>query len=162
MSLVLHQYIHIHIHILIFLPYSLANPDVIVRQLEKEKDEFMVLACDGIWDVLTNQQVTNFVRAGIQDGKNLDTICEELMETCMSSVGDPMSVGCDNMTVIIVAFLMGDSVEEWRKRCARKCPLADHEEHEIPSKNMGGPAAYGGAKKKAVVRTGVKYEKGIL
>ena len=27
--------------------------------------EFLVLACDGIWDVLTNQEVTDFIRARI-------------------------------------------------------------------------------------------------
>lgn len=36
-------------------------PDVAETQLT-EDDEFIVLACDGIWDCMSNQQVVNFVR----------------------------------------------------------------------------------------------------
>ena len=41
-----------------------ANPDVIEEDLTEEH-EFMVLACDGIWDVLTNEEVVEFIRARI-------------------------------------------------------------------------------------------------
>lgn len=33
-----------------------AVPDIAVQQL-RPGDEFILLACDGIWDVLTNQEV---------------------------------------------------------------------------------------------------------
>lgn len=33
-----------------------ANPDIQTLKLEAG-DEFLILACDGIWDVLSNQQV---------------------------------------------------------------------------------------------------------
>jgi len=36
-------------------------PDVTEEQLA-EDDEFIVLACDGIWDCMSNQQVVNFIR----------------------------------------------------------------------------------------------------
>ena len=36
-------------------------------QLKLEQgDEFLVLACDGIWDVKTNQQVVDFVKERLQ------------------------------------------------------------------------------------------------
>ena len=41
-----------------------AYPDVVVHDLVPDH-EFLVLACDGIWDVLTNQEVTDFIRARI-------------------------------------------------------------------------------------------------
>lgn len=41
-----------------------AAPDVQVRELTDDL-EFVVLACDGIWDVLTNEEVTEFVRCRI-------------------------------------------------------------------------------------------------
>lgn len=41
-----------------------AYPDVQERTLSGDF-EFMVLACDGIWDVLSNQEVVDFVRARI-------------------------------------------------------------------------------------------------
>ena len=40
----------------------MATPDIEAFTLE-EGDEFLILACDGIWDVLTNQEVSG--RGGI-------------------------------------------------------------------------------------------------
>ncbi len=35
----------------------LAEPEVTVTKLEKEKDKFVVAATDGLWDVMTSQEV---------------------------------------------------------------------------------------------------------
>lgn len=59
-----------------------AFPDVEKRELEIGKDkpmEFLVLACDGIWDVMSNQDVVNFCRRLIAEGKELDKVCELLV-----------------------------------------------------------------------------------
>ena len=42
-----------------------AAPDVRSIELQAD-DEFCVLACDGIWDVKTSEQVVHFVRARLQ------------------------------------------------------------------------------------------------
>ncbi|KAK1444210.1 PPM-type phosphatase-like domain containing protein [Babesia gibsoni] len=93
-----------------------AMPDVRICPLAPE-DEFVVLACDGIWDCKNNQQVVDFVRKRLFDDSTdgaesvesgaetnrLAKICEELCDECLS--GNPSEsegVGCDNMTVIIV------------------------------------------------------------
>ncbi len=47
--------------------FSSANPDVIVDDVTVDH-EFIVMACDGIWDVLTNEEVVEFVRARIAQG----------------------------------------------------------------------------------------------
>lgn len=47
-----------------FFFFHLAYPDVIVKDLTPDH-EFIVLACDGIWDVMTNDEVVDFVRTRI-------------------------------------------------------------------------------------------------
>ena len=41
-----------------------AYPDVDIKDLTNDH-EFIILACDGIWDVMTNEQVLEFVRIRI-------------------------------------------------------------------------------------------------
>lgn len=89
-----------------------AFPDVDRRALKSE-DEFIVLACDGIWDCLSSQNVVDIVRRSVADGKELNDICEDLMDRCLAPATDTGGVGCDNMTVCIVALLNGRTKEEW-------------------------------------------------
>lgn len=43
------------------------------------EDKFMIIACDGIWNFMTSQEVIDFVRVRIEDGsKKLSEICEEV------------------------------------------------------------------------------------
>lgn len=89
---------------------------------------FMVMACDGIWDCMSNQEVVNFVQKRIVDGKDLQTICEELMDWCLAPDAFLGAVGCDNMSVIVVAFLQGRSREEWVERCKRTLIAGDDQQ----------------------------------
>ncbi|KAJ3209947.1 Protein phosphatase 2C 2 [Clydaea vesicula] len=97
-----------------------ANPDIIQHDIE-DGDEFLVLACDGIWDCMTNQEVVDFVRYKIKDRNgDLKLIAEEIMDFCLAPICDLGSIGCDNMTVIIVGFTRGRSREEWVNEIAAK------------------------------------------
>ncbi|GAA5985697.1 hypothetical protein JCM10908_007077 [Rhodotorula pacifica] len=89
-----------------------ADPDITVHTSTPE-DEFVVIACDGIWDVLTSQQVIDFVRLAISQGKSLQTICEEMLDRCLAPDSDWGGVGCDNMTMMVVALLGDRTEEEW-------------------------------------------------
>ena len=42
-------------------PLVIATPDVRVRQLE-ESDDFLLLACDGLYDVFSNENAVEFIR----------------------------------------------------------------------------------------------------
>ena len=66
---------------------------------------FVVLACDGIWDVLGNQEVADFVISKMATGMEPAIICEELMTRCLAPDSSMGGLGCDNMTVILVCFL---------------------------------------------------------
>ncbi len=53
-----------------------ALPDIRTLTLENQ-DEFMVIACDGIWNFMSSQDVVDFVRTRIEK-KTLTQICEEV------------------------------------------------------------------------------------
>ncbi|EPX74577.1 protein phosphatase 2C Ptc3 [Schizosaccharomyces octosporus yFS286] len=99
-------------------------PDVIVHEVTDE-DEFVVLACDGIWDCKTSQQVIEFVRRGIVAGLSLQEISESLMDNCIAGDTETTGLGCDNMTVCVVGLLQGDSQESWYKKIADRVAAHD-------------------------------------
>ena len=79
-----------------------STPDI-VRMERSDDDEFIVLGCDGVWDVLTNDDCVHFVRSRLAEGKALKDICEEIADECLSP--DPKAtqgIGADNITCIIV------------------------------------------------------------
>ncbi|CAG8498721.1 183_t:CDS:10 [Paraglomus occultum] len=89
-----------------------AHPEVKEFTIDPET-EFIVLACDGIWDCLSSQDVVAFIRQEISKNADLTQACENLMDRCLAPGSDLGGVGCDNMTVIIVGFLQGRTEKEW-------------------------------------------------
>lgn len=84
----------------------ICSPDVVEKRLSSGW-EFVVLACDGIWEVMSNEQVCGFIKSRIASRTLPELICEELMTRCLfkESVQEECSGGTDNMTVIIIVFL---------------------------------------------------------
>ncbi|KAK6637404.1 hypothetical protein RUM44_007821 [Polyplax serrata] len=79
-------------------------PDIQVLDLEPDI-EFMVLACDGIWNSMSSKEVIDFVRPRLlENSGNLSKICEELFDHCLAPNTLCDGTGCDNMTAIIVQF----------------------------------------------------------
>eukprot|EP00754_Rhynchopus_humris_P024058 Rhum_TRINITY_DN14861_c6_g10::Rhum_TRINITY_DN14861_c6_g10_i1::g.124297::m.124297/K14803/PTC2_3; protein phosphatase PTC2/3 len=75
-----------------------ANPEITVTEI-REGDEYIVLACDGIWDCMTNEEVIDFVSKGINDN-DVARVCEDTCDRCLAP--QTPGVGCDNMTMMIV------------------------------------------------------------
>ncbi|KRY83313.1 putative protein phosphatase 2C T23F11.1 [Trichinella pseudospiralis] len=98
-----------------------AYPDVVSRSLT-DADEFIVLACDGVWDVMTNQEVVDFCRERIAAGLAPEKICEELLLQCLAPDCQMGGLGCDNMTVILVCLLREKPYEDLMKKCIRERP----------------------------------------
>ncbi|KAI8979021.1 phosphatase 2C-like domain-containing protein [Pilobolus umbonatus] len=96
-----------------------AEPDII-EHIMTDQDEFILLACDGIWDSMDNQEVVDFVRYKLCQGRKLASICEELMDYCLADSMNMSGVGCDNMTVMIVAFLRHRTEKQWYDWMANK------------------------------------------
>ncbi|RDX81314.1 putative protein phosphatase 2C 60, partial [Mucuna pruriens] len=81
-----------------------ANPDINTVELCDE-DEFVVLACDGIWDCMSSQQLVNFVHEQLQSETRLSAVCERVLDRCLApSASTVTGEGCDNMTMIVVQF----------------------------------------------------------
>lgn len=93
-----------------------AWPDIEERQVNEDW-QFMVIACDGIWDVLPSQSVLEFVQAEIAQGIYPQNICENLMTRCLAPDCQMGGIGGDNMTVIIVCFLHGRPYEDLVNKC---------------------------------------------
>lgn len=49
-----------------------------------EDVDLAILACDGIWDCLTNDQVLAFIQSRIAAGMELTKICEEIIDHCLA------------------------------------------------------------------------------
>lgn len=94
-----------------------AFPDVQCRDVTDDL-EFIVIACDGIWDVLSNEEVVEFVRKRIAAKMEPSIICEELMTRCLAPGCQMGGLGCDNMTVILICFINGKSYEELAAKCS--------------------------------------------
>ncbi|XP_028109830.1 probable protein phosphatase 2C 60 isoform X2 [Camellia sinensis] len=78
-----------------------ANPDVNTVEL-CDDDEFLVIACDGIWDCMSSQQVVDYVQHQLNAETKLSVVCERVLDRCLApSAGGE---GCDNMTMILVQF----------------------------------------------------------
>ncbi|KAJ8472591.1 hypothetical protein ONZ45_g16601 [Pleurotus djamor] len=116
-----------------------ADPDITCHEITDE-DEFLVLACDGIWDCLTSQQVVDFIRYQVSEGVSLEEIGEKMCDHCLApDTSSGTGVGCDNMTVLIVALLQGRTKEECRLLSfdARREAQAQRERERQRNKDEG-------------------------
>jgi protein phosphatase 1B len=88
-------------------------------------DQFLVLACDGIWDVLTNDDVAAFVLARTHEGvDNIGVLAETLIDEGLARNSR------DNMSAVIVAMPAAprptpDLIEAYRVRAAADKARAD-------------------------------------
>ncbi|XP_017092102.2 protein phosphatase 1B [Drosophila bipectinata] len=71
------------------------EPDVTVQQ-RSASDEFIILACDGIWDVMTSDEVCAFIHYKLCITWDLPEIVNSVLEICLNKGSR------DNMTLMIV------------------------------------------------------------
>ena len=84
-------------------PYVSGEPRIVEGYLGKEND-YAVLACDGVWDVLTPDEVIKIVRAAIDPWRASEEISKKALD-CGST---------DNITVIVL------DLREYVKELKRK------------------------------------------
>uniref|UniRef100_A0A3B5L5F6 protein-serine/threonine phosphatase n=1 Tax=Xiphophorus couchianus TaxID=32473 RepID=A0A3B5L5F6_9TELE len=82
------------------------EPEVCVLERASEGDEFVVLACDGIWDVMSNEELCDFVRSRLLVCEDLEKICNSVVDTCLHKGSR------DNMSVVLVCLPGAPKISE--------------------------------------------------
>lgn len=78
---------------------QLVSPEPEVSVLERAPDDgFLVLACDGIWDVMTNEELCLYVNSLLQLSDDLEAITNQVIDTCLYKGSK------DNMSIVLVVF----------------------------------------------------------
>lgn len=82
---------------------------------------------------MSSQQLISFARQKIAEKIPLDTLCESTLDHCLADAGALTVAGCDNMTMVVVAFLNGRTVEEWYEHVG--CRVAAVKPADPPTKS---------------------------
>jgi len=78
-----------------------ALPDIRTIDLIPE-DEFIVIACDGIWNSMNSEEVVEYINEELKKEKTLSKICDSLFFKCLAEDTRGDGSGCDNQTCIII------------------------------------------------------------
>ncbi|EGD72826.1 hypothetical protein PTSG_04555 [Salpingoeca rosetta] len=108
-----------------------------------DQDNFLVMACDGIWDVCTNDQIRVFVTFYLERGYSTIQIAEKLLDHCLE-IGSR-----DNMSVLVITLKgspkaksqipENESEEQHEKRIAEEKAALSEEFAKLPQAQQ--PAA---------------------
>eukprot|EP00049_Salpingoeca_infusionum_P017889 m.354795 g.354795 ORF g.354795 m.354795 type:complete len:374 (+) comp17104_c0_seq1:488-1609(+) len=82
------------------------QPDVREVDLD-EKSEFLVLACDGLWDFMEKDKVVAFIKEWRATKESVTGVAKALVEHCIESLAST-----DNVSIIIV-FLENMATDAW-------------------------------------------------
>jgi len=74
-----------------------AIPDIVTYTLTSE-DDFAVLACDGLWDVMSHQDVVDFVLPKLKEHDDPQIVSQQLVDEAFKRGSQ------DNITTLIVTF----------------------------------------------------------
>lgn len=61
------------------------EPEIFCQERDPQ-DYFLVLACDGVWDVMSNEAVCSFISNRLRITDDLELICNQVIDTCLHKV----------------------------------------------------------------------------
>jgi serine/threonine protein phosphatase PrpC len=82
------------------------HPDVTCRALTRG-DRFAILATDGLWDVVSDQEAVTVVNKVLGDGTPSVALCEEAAAACVAKARKERTM--DNVLVLVLCFLWNDA-----------------------------------------------------
>ncbi|XP_008113922.2 protein phosphatase 1B isoform X1 [Anolis carolinensis] len=103
---------------------QLVSPEPEVYEIVRaEEDEFIVLACDGIWDVMSNEELCEFVKSRLEVSDDLEKVCNWVVDTCLHKGSR------DNMSIVLVCFSNAPKVSD--EAVKRDAELDKHLESRV-------------------------------
>ncbi|XP_017052699.1 protein phosphatase 1B isoform X2 [Drosophila ficusphila] len=81
------------------------EPDVTVCD-RLESDEFIIIACDGIWDVMSSSEVSEFIGSRLLVTKDIPMIVNSVMDICLHRGSR------DNMTLLLILLPGAPTLDE--------------------------------------------------
>ncbi|KAA8527967.1 hypothetical protein F0562_035163 [Nyssa sinensis] len=114
-----------------------AEPEV-QQVLLTEDDEFLILGCDGIWDVMSNQEAVSLVRQELSRNDDPHQCARELVNQAKRMEAKRMDKD-DNLTAIVVCFTPPkhrESIPPQRPRF-RCCSLSEEARNKLRSLLQG-------------------------
>ncbi|XP_077297797.1 protein phosphatase 1A-like isoform X2 [Arctopsyche grandis] len=93
------------------------EPDVLCWERDLSQDQFLLLACDGLWDVLSNEDACSYVTSLLRISGDLVEVTNRLVDACLAKGSD------DNISVVLVTFPAAPTPSQDARR-------ADHELEE--------------------------------
>lgn len=82
------------------------EPEVSIIDRDREGDQFVVLACDGIWDVMSNEELADFVHSRMRLTNDLSQVCNQVVDTCLYKGSR------DNMSIILMTLDAAPTVSQ--------------------------------------------------
>lgn len=96
----------------------IALPDIKRKEITKD-DEFLLMGCDGVWEMVPGQEILDFINSKLKEKAPLKEIMENLLEKIIAPnttriflflkefflIFFAEGIGCDNMTAILVQFI---------------------------------------------------------
>uniref|UniRef100_A0A0D6R2E2 protein-serine/threonine phosphatase n=1 Tax=Araucaria cunninghamii TaxID=56994 RepID=A0A0D6R2E2_ARACU len=97
-----------------------AEPEVKEVELTEE-DEFLIIGCDGLWDVMTSQCAVTLVRRALMAHNDPERCSKELVREALDRNT------CDNLTVVVICFSADPPprIEHSRSRLFRRSISAE-------------------------------------
>ena len=83
-------------------PIGVIATPVVTKYELTDKDEFMVIATDGVWEFLSSQQVVDLVSKDLQSGKGSSEACQNLIEAAAAMWHRHEGDYRDDITALII------------------------------------------------------------
>jgi len=77
-----------------------AMPDVVKRPIKPE-DTFLVMGCDGIWEIMSEEEICQIVENGLSKGSKVSETAELILDRGLAP-DTSQGIGCDNMSSIVI------------------------------------------------------------